>query len=208
MVTRLALLLPPAFLILSVNIVNSRSAAVPIAPYAVGLGGLIAVGLLASNWLSLSELRVAISLAVLVGLGLAGLTLLTRLDYADFERGGPALLGESSRPELRKVEAMARDWWRQAPDLPIKVDSSLRRLEWSLRDGPRVEWISSAPLLPDRTILGAATTPDRPLGRWVRLVIVEKYVPANGAGPLSLWRWFATRQPLVRSEPHGIIFTE
>jgi hypothetical protein len=96
---------------------------------------------------------------------------------------------------------------------PIWVDAALRTyLEWSLRDGPPVEWISTAPAGPQRAILGGDTASGRPEGAWLRLVVAERYAPrAERTGPLVFWRWIVRRSAsdeLVRVEQRAILVSQ
>lgn len=205
--TGLAALVPLVFLVLATNLAANRGAALQVTPVLIAVGGLVAIGLFMSSFLGPDDLGTAFGLAALVGLLALELTFLARLSYAGFERAGPALLGQSSRPAIRQVELRAHDWRRQDPDQPIQVESSLRPvLEWSLRDGPPVEWVRAAPTSADRAILGPLTASSRPAASWLRLEVAERYgVPAQSPGPLSIWRWMVQQQPLARSEPYVIL---
>lgn len=200
-------LAPLVYTALRVNSGVSQSGSLSNAHFAIGAAGLLALVLLASTWLRISELGRSFGLSLALGLLLLEITSLSRLNYAGFEGGGPALLAASSRPEIRLVETQARDWWRQDPSEPIRVDASLRPvLEWSLRDGPPVEWISMPPATPDRSILGAQTAAGRPPADWLRLVAAERYGPPSAVPGLpAIWRWLVQRQPFVRSEPYAIL---
>jgi hypothetical protein len=209
-VTALAVLVPVVFLGIGINGALNRNVAIPPGPYLIAIGGVVAVVLLAGTWLNLSEVRTALALAALLGLTLVQVNMLTRLNFAGYQRAGPALLTASSRPELRLVEERAFDWWRQDPNAPVRVESSLRPLlEWSLRDGPPIEWVSSAPREVDRAILGPNTATGRVAGRWVRLEIAEHYsARPEGINGAALWRWLGVRQSLVRSEPYAILLVQ
>jgi hypothetical protein len=209
-VTTLALLVPTLFLLLATNAGLQRGAAISAASIAIAGGGLAAVVLFASNWLDGRALGAACSFAVLIGLAALGLTLLHRLNFDDSARGAPLLLGQASRPELRLVEARVRDWWRQEPTTPIKVDPTLRPyLDWSLRDGPPIEWIVRPPERAERAVLGGAIAANRPPGDWRRLEVAERFVArSESLTPLSLWRWLVLRESLVRSEPYAILLPE
>jgi hypothetical protein len=180
--------------------------ATPLSALIIGAAGFVAVLLLANTWLRLSELGISLALLASVGLLALQVAFLTRLNYAGFERAGPSLVSESSRPEIRLVEARVRDWRRQEPDQPIRVDASLRPiLAWSMRDGPPVEWVSTAPSTPERAILGVRTAASRPSADWQRLVVAERYEPPPGLpSPGAIWRWLVQRQPLVHTEPHAV----
>lgn len=208
----LAALVPVVFLVFVLNGAVQRGGS-PLGswgPIGLAAGGLLAVVLIAGAWLERAEVGVALALALGVVAIAVWLTSLTRLNFVGFERGGPALLGQSSRPELRLVEERVRDWWRQDPAGPVRVDASLRPvLEWALRDGPPVEWVSTPPDAPQRAILGGLTGAARPPGAWIRLVVAERYLPPSGAfGPQALWRWFVQRQPFAGSEPHAILLPQ
>jgi 4-amino-4-deoxy-L-arabinose transferase-like glycosyltransferase len=207
--TSLALLVPPAFLSLAIGSSVNRGAPMGAGPFAIAAGGLVAIVLLAGSWLELADVRAALLGAACVALMALSLTFLTRLNYAGYERGEPALLGQSSRPTLRQVEQRAYDWWRQDPTAPIRVEASLRPLlAWALRDGPPVEWISTAPPTADRAILGAETSASRPAASWIRLVVADRYAaPTEPISPQALWRWLVLRQSLVRPEPYAILTT-
>lgn len=211
-VTAVAALLPVVFLVFMVNGAVQRGGSPSGAwgPLALAAGGLLAVVLIAGAWLERAEVGVALVLALGVVAAALWLTSLTRLNFVGFERGGPALLGQAGRPELRIVEDRARDWWRQDPSGPIRVDASTRPfLEWALRDGPPVEWVTTAPDEPRRAIVGELTAASRPAGSWVRLVVAERYQTPNGPiGPEGLWRWFVQRRPLSGSEPNAILLPQ
>jgi hypothetical protein len=212
-VTAMAMSVPFAFLAIAVNGSVHRGAELQLAPWLITAAGLVAIALVSSTWLEASELGAALGLAVSAGLLLLQFSLVTGLNYAGFERGGPALLSESSRPELWRVEEQARDWWRQDPTAPIKVEASLRPyLEWSLRDGPPVEWTSAAPRTAERAILGSETSANRPAGTWLRLVVAERHmIPIEPPGLSSFWRWIVQRPTsgaLVRAEPYAILIAQ
>ena len=204
-----ALLVPLVFLLMAYNGQFNRGGPASPAPLLIAAGGVVAIALLVSTWLELSEIAQAGTLALGAGFLALHLTLLTGLNYDGFQRGGPYLLNGSSAPILRQVEARAADWWRQAPTEPIQVDSQLRPLlAWSLRGGPPVEWSSVAPARADRAILGPSTMAARPAGDWLRLVVGERYLaPAQRPGWLALWRWLARRESFFRSEPDAILIT-
>ncbi len=211
--TGLSTLVPVTFFVLASHNSLQRGAAPSWAALAIALAALVAVALIASTWIEPSEVWMAVGLATALGLVALHVSFLTRLNYAGFERGGPALLSQSSHPELRRVEEQARDWWRQDPMSPIWVNASLRPyLEWSLRDGPPVEWISTAPARPQRAILGGDTASGRPEGAWLRLVVAERYTPrADSTSPLAFWRWIVRRSAsdeLVRVEPRAILVSQ
>jgi 4-amino-4-deoxy-L-arabinose transferase-like glycosyltransferase len=208
--TAFAVLVPFVLLALAINVSANRGVTPSVLPLAVAVAGLIAIALATTAWLDGAELRAAMGLAMVLGLVVLQLSFVARLNYAGFERGGPFLLQSSSRPELRRVEERAGDWWRQEPMETIKVDASLRPyLEWTLRDGPPIEWISVAPRTPERAILGGDTGAQRPAGEWLRLVVAERYSSLpEPPRPLAFWRWMVQRSSsgsLVRAEPHAIL---
>ncbi|MCC7106406.1 MAG: hypothetical protein IT307_14815 [Chloroflexi bacterium] len=204
----ICLLVPLIWLVLALNLAP-RDGPLPFTPLLLALAIAIVVVLVASSWLRLNEVGVAVIGALLFGLGIVQGSLLGRLDFGGFERGAPIFGTEAARPELRVFEQQARDWWRQEPTVPIEVDASLRPVvEWSLRDGPPVRWIQSAPVNPARSLLGDALAGARPEGRWVRVVVAERY----GGGledlkPRTLWSWLAQRQPLMKSVSDAILYT-
>jgi hypothetical protein len=194
---------------MAVNGQVNRGAPASTAPLLIAAGGVVAVALLVSTWLELSEIVLAGGLALGVGLLALHMVFLTELNYAGFQRGGPYLLSRSSAPALRQVEARAADWWRQAPNEPIQVDPQLRPwLAWTLRDGPRLEWTAAPPPNADRAILGPVSAVGRPAGDWIRLVVGESYLPPQESpGLAALWRWLVLRESFFRSEPDAILIT-
>jgi hypothetical protein len=205
--TAVAALIPIVFVLVATNMNVNSNRAPSFVHLAVAIGGVVAILLLASAWVEVKDLGAALGLAVAVGLVALGVTSLTRLNFGGHERGGPLLLGSSSRPEIREIELRARDWWRQDPRATVRVDRSLRPLlEWSLRDGPPVEWVAVAPSSPDRAILGGLTAAGRPAGQWQRLAIAERYLPPDERlSPTTLWRWIVMRQSFLKTEPHAIL---
>ena len=204
-----ALLVPFVFLLVAVNGQINRGGPASLAPLLIAAGGLVAIALLVSTWLELSQLAQAAALALGAALVALHLVLLSGLNYDGYQRGSPYLLNRSSAPILRQVEARAADWWRQAPTQSIQVDAQLRpRLAWTLRDGPPVEWSSVPPTRADRAILGPSTVAVRPAGDWLRLVVGERYIgPEQRPSWLALWRWLARRESFFRSEPDAILIT-
>lgn len=204
----LALLVPLGFLLMAMNGSVNRGALPPLAVWLVAFGGAMAAALLAGSWLQRGELVAAMGLVVAVGVAVLSLSALSRLDYAGWARSGPLRFGTVSRPELRLVESQVRAWWRQDPSVPVRVDAALRPfLQWSLRDGPPVEWITSAPPVAERAILSAAM-PDRPAGDWLRLPVAERYLlPDERPRIVAWWRWVVARQPLARVEPYAILLS-
>ena len=209
-VSALAALLPVIFCVFVLNGAVQRGGPFSFTPVALAAGGLVAVVLVAGAWLERREVAVALAAALGVVAAALWLTSLTRLNYAGFQRGGPALLGQSSRSELYEVTDRVFDWWRQDPSGPVQVDASLRPvLEWALRDGPPIQWTTKPPDAPQRAILGGLIAASRPPDGWIRLVVAERYPAPNAPGaPAALWRWFILREPLARSEPHAILLPQ
>lgn len=208
--TALALVAPLVYLGVATNNAYNRGAEAPLSALAIATGGLVAVALFASTWLDRRELIAAAGLVVLVGAAAFQVTFLTRLNYAGFERAAPALLTRSNRSELRRVEARVRDWWRQDPRSPVLVDVGLRPLlEWSLRDGPPVQWIAAMPTTGERAILGADLPGTRPPGGWTRLAVGARFLRSDQwPSPAALWRWLVLRQPISKVEPYAILLPQ
>jgi hypothetical protein len=208
-VAAVALPVPMLFLLLAVDGQVNRGSPASTAPLLIAAGGVVAVALLVSTWLELSELALAGGLALAIGLLALHTSFLTELNYVGYQRGGPYLLSQSSAPAVRQVEARAADWWRQAPQEPIQVDSQLRAwLAWSLRDQARLSWTIDPPPDPDRSILGPSNAAGRPAGDWQRLVVGESYsLPPTFVGWPAVWRWLVLRESFFRSEPNAILIT-
>lgn len=206
--TALALLVPLVFWLFATNGSVNRGALSPLSVWLVAGGGVLAVALLASSWLRRGELGAAAGLVVAVGILALSITALSRLDYAGWGRGATVLFTVAARPELRAVESQVRTWWRQDPSAPVRVDAALRPfLQWSLRDGPPIEWITAAPPSAERAIVSAAM-PARPAGDWLRLVVAERYLPpAEPPSAVAFWRWLVARQSLARVEPYAILIS-
>jgi 4-amino-4-deoxy-L-arabinose transferase-like glycosyltransferase len=202
----LALLVPIVFWLFAMNVGLGRGTTVPGAASLVALGGLLAIALFASSWLSRPQLQAALLLLMIVAILALQLAMVSRLVYAGHQRGGPVMLGSAARPELRQVEARVLDWWRQNPTAPVLVDVGLRpALGWYLRNGPPVRYVEAAPASPERALLGQLTAATRPPGQWTRLVAGERYQPAEQRlAPAALWRWLVHRQPIGRAEPYAI----
>jgi hypothetical protein len=205
----LALLAPIGFLFLATNasIFTTAGRGGSASPVVAGIavGGLVAICLLASNWLGLRQILVAFTVAGLLLLGGAGLGSLTRLSYVGHQRAAPLLQTTATRPEIRVVTEQAAEWWRQSPLDPILVDEALRpQLQWALRDAPRVEWIDAPPRSPDRALLGPLTAPEQLDTGYVRTVVAESY-SFEAPNLAAAWRWLFQRQPSVSVEQHAIL---
>lgn len=178
------------------------------APLALASGVLIVVRLIARTWLRVPDIGAAFGAALVLVVALGQLSFLTRVNFAGHERAAPIFGTATARPELRLVERQAHDWWRQDPDAPVEVDASLRpTVEWALRDGPPVRWIQGPPENGRRALLGRELAGARGEGRWVRVVVAERYqAGTQELTPRTLWRWLAQRKSLFRNETDAILY--